>query len=404
MPFKSSQAGRKRSDRKPIQKAAVIETADKSQAPGTSTVDKKILQRIQKCLDRAHHANSSELEAKAALFVSQRLMSQHNVTQADLLVSDGSNSKASFGGHSKVRITKTDGSDKRVMMEAFAGKLANAMCTFFDCKCYSTYCGDSVEWIFFGIASNTVAAAMSFEMAHNRILDWACAYKGGKPTFSYRIGVADGLAAMANHEKQRELNQARRKELDILASQEHDEAENRQREIQRLRPRPAHCADAVSEILSGDAILNQTNIKMELETSSCGEIDDVSSNIKADFDMDEIKVTDLFDDVDETIDVYLKREPTEPPNPAEMPLFSMDSKAHLDTKTGAAPATEASPWETGAQLVQFRATAEQVAEDYVKEKKINLSRGRQRYYMIQDFDAYRQGQADSAMIKINRRT
>jgi antitoxin component HigA of HigAB toxin-antitoxin module len=119
MPFKSSQAGRKCSDRKPAQKAAVIETADHDLSPGTSTVDKKILERIQKCLDRAHHANSSEFEAKAALFVSQKLMSQHNVTQADLLASDGSNSKASFGGHSKVRITKTGGSDKRVMMEAF---------------------------------------------------------------------------------------------------------------------------------------------------------------------------------------------------------------------------------------------------------------------------------------------
>jgi translation initiation factor IF-2 len=87
-----------------------------------------------------------------------------------------------------------------------------------------------------------------------------------------------------------------------------------------------------------------------------------------------------------------------------MPLFNMDSKAHIDTKSGAPPATEASPWETGAQLIRFRATAEQVAEDYLKEKKIKLSQGRQRYYMIRDFDAYRQGQADSAMIEINRQT
>jgi hypothetical protein len=387
-----------------MQKAAVIETADQDQAPGTSAVNKKILERIQKCLDRAHHANSSELEAKAALFVSQKLMSQHNVTQADLLASDGSNSKASFGGHSKVRITKTNGSDKRVMMEAFAGKLANAMCTCFDCKCYSTYCGDCVEWSFFGIASNTVAAAMSFEMAHNRILNWACAYKGGKPTFSYRIGVADGLAAMANREKQRELDQARRKELGILASQEHDEAENPRREIERLWLLPAHYADPLSAIGYGDEILDQTNIKTQLDTSSCDEGEDVNSNTKADFDMDDIKITDLCDNVDETIDMYVKREPTEPPNPTEMPLFNMDSKAHIDTKTRAPPATEASPWETGVQLIRFRATAEQVAEDYLKEKKIKLSQGRQRYYTIRDFDAYRQGQADSAMIEINWQT
>ena len=57
----------------------MIETAREVQSRAASTVDKRILDRIQKCLDRAHLANASESEAKAALFVSQKLMSQHNV-------------------------------------------------------------------------------------------------------------------------------------------------------------------------------------------------------------------------------------------------------------------------------------------------------------------------------------
>lgn len=80
------------------------------------------------------------------------------------------------------------------------------MCTFFDCKSLSTDYGIAVEWTFFGITSNTVAAALSFEMTHNLILEWACAYKGGAPTFSYRLGVAGKLRKTVSQEKQRELD------------------------------------------------------------------------------------------------------------------------------------------------------------------------------------------------------
>jgi hypothetical protein len=43
---------------------------------------------------------------------------------------------------------------------------------FFDCKSYSTARPWSIEWTFYGIAPNTVAAAIAFEMAHNLILEW----------------------------------------------------------------------------------------------------------------------------------------------------------------------------------------------------------------------------------------
>lgn len=66
----------------------MIESAYKPQTQSTSTTDKTVLDRIQKCLDRAYHANTSEAGAKVALFVSRKLMSQHNVSQADLMTSD----------------------------------------------------------------------------------------------------------------------------------------------------------------------------------------------------------------------------------------------------------------------------------------------------------------------------
>ncbi|THC97721.1 hypothetical protein EYZ11_002827 [Aspergillus tanneri] len=37
----------------------------------------------------------------------------------------------------------------------------------------------------FGITKNTIPAAFGFEMAHNKILDRACAYKSGTPILRY---------------------------------------------------------------------------------------------------------------------------------------------------------------------------------------------------------------------------
>jgi hypothetical protein len=54
------------------------------------------------------------------------------------------------------------------------------------------------------------------------------------------------------------------------------------------------------------------------------------------------------------------------------------------------------------QLVQFRATAELVADDYLKQNKINLRSSRERSSTIRDLDAYRRGQKDSSKLEIHR--
>lgn len=100
--------------KKPIQRATVIITACEHQSQATTRADKNVLDKIQKCLSRAYHANASEAEAKTALFISQRLMSEHNVTQADFMANDDESNKASYGGRSIVSIEKVTGSSRRV--------------------------------------------------------------------------------------------------------------------------------------------------------------------------------------------------------------------------------------------------------------------------------------------------
>ncbi|KAJ5091592.1 hypothetical protein NUU61_006462 [Penicillium alfredii] len=390
----------KGSTKKPLQKATVIQTPHKHQSQFTSTVHKRILERIQKCLDRAHHSNTSEAEAKAALFVSQKLMSQHNVSQADLMAADENSSKAHYGGRSVVSITKIAGSSVRAMKEAFTEKLARAMCTLFDCKYFSTDYRTSMQWTFFGITDNTAAAAMGFEMAHNKILEWACAYKSGTPTFSYRFGVVDGLAAVANREKRRELDDARRKELEFIVAREREEAAERQREVDRLLPLPAPLTDINSPSDSDDK--ERSHIADSGDDGSDG--GDEIMDTKADFSANVAQIIDLTDDVDETINKFIKREPTEIFNSDAIPESSTAPPTRIKSEPGpghqSLPAT--SPWDSGIQLVQFRATAEQVADDYLKQNKIKLHSSGSRSSIARDRDAYRQGQLDSSKIKVHR--
>lgn len=380
-----------------MQKATVTETAREHQSKFASNVDKKILDRIQKCLNRAHHTNTSEAEAKAALFVSQKLMSQHNVTQADLMAADQNDNKAHYGGQSIVRITKIAGSSDRVVREGFTRKLARAMSTLFDCRSFSTDYRTHVGWTFFGIADNTVAAAMGFEMAHNKILEWACAYKGGSPTCSYRLGVADGLAAMAYREKKRELHDVQLKELDFIAAKEREEGLERQRGLDRLQNLPASLADSSPLDAAKDVAEMMRDPDM---TNSDNESEVDGLDIKADFDAEDTKVIDLCDNVDESIERFTKRELSEPLDPYKIPQFQPKPDARTKMEPESRSKLLLCPWDSGMQLDQFRATAEQVADDYLKQKSIKLRNRKHRKSPARDKDAYRQGQRDSAKIDV----
>ncbi|KAH9204902.1 hypothetical protein DL95DRAFT_398174 [Leptodontidium sp. 2 PMI_412] len=67
---------------------------------------------------------------------------------------------------------------KPVKYQSYVNDLCHAMICFFDCKFYSITTYSTLELAFYGIAENTVAAAMSFEMTYNLIAEWARPYKG----------------------------------------------------------------------------------------------------------------------------------------------------------------------------------------------------------------------------------
>ncbi|KAB8075388.1 hypothetical protein BDV29DRAFT_200891, partial [Aspergillus leporis] len=277
------------------------------------SLDRGVLIKIQKCLSRARHKSTTESEAKAALFVAQKLMPQYNISQADLVTNSDDESKARYGARSKVAV---------------------------------------------------VNVKNPFEMAHNKVLDWACSYKGGSATFSYRIGAADGLVFMANREKKTELEAARKKELDKVVIKEREEAMDRERELYRLHnvsSLAVDLAEAVDESENERLGFPDIDSMFDKPSSSLESIDSGNSNgreVLADFDENDENVIDLTSDVDDNIDKIIKREPC---GFNSIPTSSVRSEV-----------TSSSFWASATQLVRFRATSVQVADDYLKEHKIKL--------------------------------
>lgn len=157
----------------PLYKAVVGELAESGTAKvssSTSDIDNTIFERIKKCLDRANNLGTPEAEAKVAIFRASRLMGQYNVTQAEVLAHEPPSTQRNYAGQSVVKIVRVDHDlSKPVKHQGYVDILCRAINDFFDCKHYSTSYLHCVKLTFYGIAQNTVTAALSFEMVYNLI-------------------------------------------------------------------------------------------------------------------------------------------------------------------------------------------------------------------------------------------
>ncbi|MCJ1306451.1 hypothetical protein MMC25_000093 [Agyrium rufum] len=207
-------------------------TGPNDETNSASKVDADILGRIAKCHAVANAEGTPETVAKAAIHFMSKLMSRHNVTPKEVFATLKPSEQKQYGGRSIVVIERNDGSKKKVSAPGFLNDLSAAMDVFLDCKSYSSTEAGPFGFTFYGIAENTVAAALAFEMAYNLILDWGAQRDGAKNI--YYLGVAKGLLDMAYDEKNREQERAKQAEEAELAEREKATELQRQGEIHRL--------------------------------------------------------------------------------------------------------------------------------------------------------------------------
>lgn len=425
----------KRSRRTPLQEAKVIESVTETNTTTETTaaaVDDGVLQRIKKCIEKANHPNTNEAEAKAALFLSTKLMSQNNIDMMDVLQADGQEDQLQqHAGKSVVAIRSAREEGRSVKNEGFVGTLVHAMKVFFDCKAFSTRRLWSIDWTFYGIAQNTTAAALAFEMVYNRIAEWACDHKGGTTAYSYCVGVADGLYSIAKNEKRAEKERAKMEEDQAFKADEERARLQRQQEQERLdlsgqwgstTTTLEHGAEEGDQ--PGDAYLGQGEFaddaseddhesgfgepgKLGFGLDNLGHMDlglDFSNeDVKVDFSQADGDLINILGDLDEEIQKLVK------PEPSDDDQQNSGIAPHIpDEEVKTEPTTNdtdmpVSVWSSEMQLVQFRETANKVADEFLQRENIKLHRRSSRTTAARDRDAFRQGRKDSKKIDVRQR-
>ncbi|KAG6911052.1 hypothetical protein DXG01_004566 [Tephrocybe rancida] len=227
---------------KPLYTAKVIESATDAldadeDASKVDRADSAVLARIRKAMKLATHPGTGEAEAKVAMRMASKLMAQQNLTQADLIANETAEERSTRAGNSRVRITSTAG--KSVKNQRWHSNASAAACEAFDVQDYSERDdGTYMDRVFYGIADNTVAAALAFEMLHNQTELWVVEkkneLKGRSGPNSYRIGVSERVLLDAEKANSELLRQAQKEEKRRVREAAAAEEAARAAEIARL--------------------------------------------------------------------------------------------------------------------------------------------------------------------------
>ena len=370
-PSQSCQGGANKKSAPLPQKATVISLAgvEQSRTSAISSIDHSILERIKKCLSRANHPNTAELEAKTAWHMASRLMAQHNVTQADVLAQvTNDEDLAQMGGESIVGLTNPS-NPTRVITRQWVRTIASAMSKLFDCSTYWYEKSTSVRWVFYGIAANTVPAAMAFEMAHNLTLEWAKKKKG--PKYDYCMGMGDGLWRIACDEKEAEVKRAK-------------EAEQAEVDAD-CTPTPAATWSYNVSLVRGAGDDKEEDTMMEDDDPS----DDEDFHLEPDFKEVEDKPIDVTGDFEDQL-----RRMVPKGDAASSP------ETLVSTAIGETPNQI---WFTSQALVHFRQSAKMVAEEYLKAGDTKPCNSRKRNWTVKNTELYEEGIRDSKDVDVKRR-
>ncbi|KAK3721486.1 hypothetical protein LTR37_003042 [Vermiconidia calcicola] len=335
---------------------ALYKASVKSLAEPNSKLNDSIVRKIKNSLALGKDHKTPEAEAKHALNVASQWMAKLNVSQAHILSHKPSSARLQHVGKSVVSLLRTDGDRS---------------------KYHATPYRSSQEITFFGIAENTVAAAMAFEMVYNLIAEWARAHKGGGGKNSYYLGISDELLEDARKRKADEEHQAKEDEQKASAA--------------RAKRAPAYKAFEPEAMSRGGT-------KGPGEEAEDEDVGDFSGNPKplssgASSMRDLLGLVPLKSSGQAASPSLTDQKPT--------PARLLETRQDSCYPSGAESALV--KWASHQQLVTFRATADKIADGYLQDNDLKLNKGRKRKDVIRDRDAYNQGVKDSKHIDVHRK-
>lgn len=339
------------------------------------------------------------------------------MTQADVLAQVPPSEQKNYAGQSIVAITRVDGDKtKPIRQQNYVSNLCYAINDFFSCKWYSTSRLQSLDVTFYGIADNTAAAAVAFEMVYNLIAEWARPHKGASSKNSYCHGVCDELYRDARRERAEEEKRAKEAETEAVTATDREKEARVANQQARLQPSPSppassntsHSPQPHSEVESdvidptGDGTGEDPDVELE---------DDM---MQPNFEIkEEDEPLDTLADIDLEIDNLVKteRKPSEslfagvydnPPDANTKKETTRSSEGTATTGLSDSTALDTT-WSSHTELILFRETASKIADDWLEERNMKISNRKLRPTTIRDHTAYLKGKEDSSKIDVRRK-
>ncbi|KAI4244397.1 MAG: hypothetical protein LQ352_006823 [Teloschistes flavicans] len=398
-----------------------------------------IIIRIRNCFARADPQKSNEHEARIALKIAHKLMQEHDIGMADIMADHERSHRARRGGQSTVDLQPA-GHGGKFCITAWMVQLIGAMGEFFDCRAYATVSRDNIRITFYGIAEHTSSAATAFESTYNQVQDWSEDKGGVAERNSYCLGVADGLAALAKHEKRNADQLAQTNEERALIAKILEEDKERKQREERLQVLPM-VDQAIFMTEEGKPVaVDQegceihANVEFDnIDGLDCDfrfpkTLDPTTSDDSHTRSTEQNEVTSLpeisYAGSDAGKLMTIKSEPAssrEEPT-ALLPEFSASPgtgsspkhqmpppfspiKAAVPTDSGVSrqDATilgKKTIWGSVRQLVTFREQSAAIAEDWLKKNKTRVTKPNKMKRSIKNREAYSDGRQDSKRIRV----
>jgi len=201
----------------------------------------------------------------------------------------------------------------------------------------------------------------------------------------YRVGVAEGLVALARKEQKDEEKAAQKAEAERLRQAAAAEAAQREAEIARLQEPKEEIQDLkeeasdrkvkLEEVADDDGPLRPSTRPLSPVWQPRGGDDAAGS----DNNDDDVSVADFLgnDDVDENMDLdatLLKAEENIKPKQEQPDVKPPPPPAAVEIKPE--PEDIKPGWASAQQLVRFRNDAANVADQFLKDQKVKLGKGK----------------------------
>eukprot|EP01018_Ginkgo_biloba_P017442 Gb_06311 [translate_table: standard] len=242
-----------------------------------------IKERIRKMLELGLHPDTPDIEAQQALKNAQRLLTKHNLQQAEVMKGALKDSNALVGGMRVVELRSKGKIERIGRIEQWVVDLAHVIADNFDTQYFTrkyTKKDRPLQVVFYGIKQNADCAGYAFAATFNRITVMSAKYNPSKnlddeeneePTVqstytriarnNYKLGIVAGLREVVNSGQQVEDSEGEQEDGSARGNRKGMRNKSKEKKRRAMQALVVHSKEV------GEAFIKEKGINIRISKS-----------------------------------------------------------------------------------------------------------------------------------------